>query len=248
MGKFLRHEPCPSCGSRDNLGVWTNGVWCFGCGYRKRSKSTDALRELVAGEAANSSRDDVLQLKGTTSFPATITSWIAKYGLGVEHLIRAGAKWDDWSKQLNFPLYDERGDLRCVQARNFDPDRAAKAKYFNRGNKDDTLQIYRIPEKTTLDNRKHLVVITEDILSAIKVSNYVDAMPALGTAVPAKKLTKLLQMGYQGVIVWLDGDKWREGMEIADKAKWIGMSAKTIYSKQDPKEYSNEQIQEFVDR
>ena len=73
-------------------------------------------------------------------------------------------------------------------------------------------------------------------------------MPALGTSVPAKKLTKLLQQGYQGVIVWLDGDKWREGMEIADKAKWIGMSAKTIYSKIDPKEYSNEQIQEFVDR
>lgn len=92
------------------------------------------------------------------------------------------------------------------------------------------------------------MVITEDILSAVKVSDHMDAMPALGVSVPAKKLTKLLQMGYQGIIVWLDGDKWREGMEIADKAKWIGMSAKTIYSKLDPKEYTHEQIEEHLNR
>lgn len=31
--KFQGYEGCPSCGSKDNLGVWTDGKYCFGCGY-----------------------------------------------------------------------------------------------------------------------------------------------------------------------------------------------------------------------
>jgi twinkle protein len=31
---FLQKEPCPSCGSRDNLARYTDGhAWCFGCGH-----------------------------------------------------------------------------------------------------------------------------------------------------------------------------------------------------------------------
>lgn len=33
---FLRKEPCPECGSRDNLARYTDGHgYCFGCGYRE---------------------------------------------------------------------------------------------------------------------------------------------------------------------------------------------------------------------
>lgn len=36
---LLRHEPCPSCGSRDNLGRYTDGHgYCFGCGYYEKAK------------------------------------------------------------------------------------------------------------------------------------------------------------------------------------------------------------------
>ena len=35
---FLHHEPCPSCGSRDNLGRFSDGHgYCFGCGHREHS-------------------------------------------------------------------------------------------------------------------------------------------------------------------------------------------------------------------
>lgn len=30
---YLRKEGCPACGSRDNLGVYTDHKYCFGCGY-----------------------------------------------------------------------------------------------------------------------------------------------------------------------------------------------------------------------
>lgn len=35
--KFLFHEPCPACGSRDNLGRYADGsAYCFGCRYVER--------------------------------------------------------------------------------------------------------------------------------------------------------------------------------------------------------------------
>ena len=38
---FIRHEPCPSCGSKNNLGRYTDGhAHCFGCGYYEHSDST----------------------------------------------------------------------------------------------------------------------------------------------------------------------------------------------------------------
>ena len=33
---FLHHAPCENCGSKDNLGVWENHTYCFGChDYKK---------------------------------------------------------------------------------------------------------------------------------------------------------------------------------------------------------------------
>ena len=34
MEEFIRHEPCPKCGSKDNLARYTDGHgYCFGCEY-----------------------------------------------------------------------------------------------------------------------------------------------------------------------------------------------------------------------
>ena len=31
---FLKHEPCPKCGSKDNLSRYDDGhAYCFGCDY-----------------------------------------------------------------------------------------------------------------------------------------------------------------------------------------------------------------------
>jgi hypothetical protein len=36
---FLRHEPCPACGSRDNLARYTDGGgYCFGCGRVEKGR------------------------------------------------------------------------------------------------------------------------------------------------------------------------------------------------------------------
>jgi len=36
--QFLHHEPCPACGSKDNLARYSDGhAWCFGCNYREHT-------------------------------------------------------------------------------------------------------------------------------------------------------------------------------------------------------------------
>lgn len=42
--EFLRHEPCPKCGSRDNLARYTDGhAYCFGCNYYEPSDGEGAV-------------------------------------------------------------------------------------------------------------------------------------------------------------------------------------------------------------
>ena len=83
--------------------------------------------------------------------------------------------------------------------------------------------------------------MTEDIVSSLKVGRTTAAMPLLGTHIANNRLAALKQV-YQQLVVWLDEDKWREARQIADAAKLIGFSARTILTPIDPKEYSDEDI------
>ena len=41
---MLRHEPCPNCGSRDNLGRYSDGHgFCFGCGYYEKPNTGNVV-------------------------------------------------------------------------------------------------------------------------------------------------------------------------------------------------------------
>ena len=45
MGNFVRHAPCPRCGSKDNLAVYEDGsCFCFGCSYTVLSDSQKEAR------------------------------------------------------------------------------------------------------------------------------------------------------------------------------------------------------------
>lgn len=45
MAEFLRHEPCPKCGSSDNLARYSDGsAHCFGCQHYERGEGSDRPR------------------------------------------------------------------------------------------------------------------------------------------------------------------------------------------------------------
>jgi len=53
---FIAHEACPECGSRDNLGRYSDGHGhCFGCGYYEKA----ATMELIEDSPLNEEREEV---------------------------------------------------------------------------------------------------------------------------------------------------------------------------------------------
>ncbi len=43
---FIRHSPCPDCGSKDNLGVYTDHTHCFGCKETKYFNSPQNTKHI----------------------------------------------------------------------------------------------------------------------------------------------------------------------------------------------------------
>lgn len=249
MGTYTHHEPCPRCGSRDNMARYSDGgSFCFGCSYTERAGMSPFVKER---EHANTSRD--LDDRGIRlpddlcfDFPMEVVTWLARYGITIEEAIRANIKWSPSWEQLTFLFTDENNNVLFTQARNFNSKRSAKQKYYNQGSPAGVLPIFRAVYRSESVPAR-MVVITEDALSSLKIARQCDAMPALGTHLPARKITALKALNYQTLLIWLDSDKWKEAVEIATMAKWLGLSARTIYTELDPKEYTDEQIRQHIE-
>ena len=238
MARFKRHEACPKCGSRDNLGRYDDGsAWCFGCGYYEKANAWG----WKPSEPSERDDGDQFQLSAglveSTHFPERVTEYLQKYGISPQEAFRNGARFDADRRALAFVYQNIHGQPCCVQERSF-AGNPKIPKYLNRGETSDVWCL--IGDKGTA------VTITEDTLSAIKVGRVCDAFPALGTNFQNWKLLELFKRGYRRVYVWLDSDKWREGREICEKAQWLGMTAKAILTDLDPKSYSDKDILEYL--
>lgn len=266
MGRFVKHESCSRCGSRDNLGRYSDGsAFCFGCGHYERGSISKFVKEREHGQSEEpmdsgyGSKRPILPDDASNIIRGAGREWLAKYNLTALETLRAGWKWSSSWEQLLFPFYDRGNKLCCLQARNFNPQRASKAKYYNQGEKSDSWTIYKhtkpdgareAEESPCGDgavlchrNPRSLLVLTEDAVSSLVVARTSDAMPLLGTHIAKEKLMTLRGF-YDSLVVWLDSDKYREARNIADQAKLIGFDARAEFTTLDPKNLSDEEIKE----
>lgn len=234
MSVFLRHEPCPRCGSRDNVGRYSDGsAYCFGCKWRDRG---DVFIPQVEYTCISIQLDDDL----CSDFPGHVVGWLAKYDISVQEAIKHGWKYSPGRDQLVFIFRDETGQVELTQARNFSP--ASKLKYFTQGQRNSILPIFHT-EVRPLVRGTRLLVLVEDIISAAKIARQCDAMPCLGCTIPKAKL-KALRLFYDVLVVWLDANKLNEARDIASQAKWLGFKTHVVFTERDPKEYTNSEIKE----
>lgn len=59
--KFLYHSPCSDCGSKDNLGVYTDHTYCFGCKITKYFNSQETAPQNEIQKEDNDMIDGVIQ-------------------------------------------------------------------------------------------------------------------------------------------------------------------------------------------
>lgn len=243
------HEECG-----DNRGrlyvkrIKKGWIWhCFNCGrsglqYNKdKGRTLDETKELIRQQRniVDSHTDDAgihLPSSYTTEIPTEAKCWLAKYGL-TEKDLRCGYAY----KRLILPLYNKEGELIFWQGRNLGKVTKDNPKYVNvRSKKTD----YAIFKGTS--NAK-VVVLVEDILSAIKVSNTqcVDSVPILGSYIPTSILPFIKD--YDTIFIWLDYDKRFTSIKAASTLHELSCKVcRTIITEKDPKEYTIEEIKEIL--
>lgn len=222
---------CPRCAERgndrshNNLHEYPSAFHCFGCGYHKRKTDVNSIKRLLnsANIQDNAAKFD-LQLSANLS--AKALKWLYNYQLYDSEI--ANFKYD-YSKELLILYYADE----YYQGRNFNPD--VKAKYVSHGIKPFILY----------GNDSNTIVLTEDIISAIKVGRQFTGSPMLG-ATPLKRTETYLKP-FKNVCLWLDKDKAKESVKIArNLSERISKQVSVVVTEYDPKEYSNIEIKNII--
>lgn len=230
MSKFLYHESCPQCGSKDNLGVWEDGhKWCFGCKYYEQGHTNVKHVHEQTQEKPKDTRgfpDDAAYY-----VPAVPMKWLLSCGITHTEQRLFGIQWSEKQQLLCWHIGTIGWQGRC-----FSP--TAKTKYISHG------KIHETP--FILEQRGESLVLVEDFISALRVSKYLPCMPLFGCVVSLEMLTRLSKR-FKTVLVWLDADKLDNARKIGLNANTVGLDSRVIYTTKDPKEYSNDEIKQTLE-
>ncbi len=119
---FIRHEPCPACGSKDNLAVYDDHNFCFGCSHYELTKESNVLdidkgkkNNLIRGKAKALSKRKIneetcnkysYQVGDFNGQPVQIANYL-KSGKIVGQKLRFSNKDFVWMGDTNVGLYGE---------------------------------------------------------------------------------------------------------------------------------------------
>lgn len=91
------------------------------------------------------------------------------------------------------------------------------------------------------------IVVTEDILSSVRVGRVLPSISTLGTSLHYNVAQHALNP-CERVFIWYDGDE--AGVRGATKAKktltMLGIPCSIVTTDKDPKEYNNEEIKDII--
>lgn len=171
-------------------------------------------------------------------------AWLYKYGITDEELRLYGIGWSETVGRVILPVYDQAGTLTAYQSRRVLP-HDHMPKYLTDKNKGCRFPLFLGTKQTSTTT----VVLTEDILSAIKVGRQCQAAALLGVNLTRENRNALLAEGFTKFVVWLDDDNaavrhaqrkiMRSIEPFADVVKVTGHTC-------DPKEMSDEQIKSIL--
>lgn len=239
MSIFVEHAPCPSCGSRDNLAIYTDHEYCFGC---RHLVFYNDHRYLPSKEHRNVSPVS-LPMDIEPLIPAVADLWLRKYELTQKELFVNRVVWSEYRQLLIFPYFDDKGFLWGWQGRYFGQDEN-HPKWTGKGNLKGIERIYT-PLTTPTDSS---ILIVEDIISTIKTSRLYNSTCLFGSYIDINKYIKYYNTYKpKSFIIWLDKDKQKEAYQYMLSFMKLGIPASVRSTDLDPKEYSTEQIRNIIE-
>jgi hypothetical protein len=248
MAGVIKQGACPYCASHDAYTEYDDGGYhCFSCGahlpgneYKKMIAKLGAGTGKTVVECPALPEDSTSLIGPRGNAQGTVSpqayAWLGKVGITDAEIDQNNMLWSEDKQLLIFPVLDEVGDILMWQGRYFG-DKPRHPKYLTRGLKETTVCIIG-------QGKKGPLVLTEDLLSAIKVGRQQPAMPIWGSSV-SSELVQRLRLIYPAVRLWLDFDKRETSVRIAVKhSLWIDIDP--IITQLDPKCYTDEEIESYL--
>lgn len=218
-------------------------AYCHRCGQKGRysDHSYKGAKERLSKELA--SVGVYLPIDSTTEvaqWPSQAAVWLYKAGLSDQQILnQLRPVYSPSIRRVIIPYYKGE-ELIGYQARKiFTEDDGPK--YYKKCNKVDTL--YASYNYYNTD----VVVVTEDILSAIRVSKFTNSYSILGTSLQEVQKKELIK-NYNKFIVWLDNDNptvIRKVNVLRNTLQLFGWVT-VIRDEVEPKHMSNEELHKFL--
>lgn len=242
MSNVIRKQQCPKCKSlgkdnaEDNLAVYSDGHhFCYSCKYTLFPNGIEKFKN-ENKEIEENKHEVYLPEDVSIFYPREALDWIHKYSLTTVDLLNHNVVWSKSLERLIFPIHDEDWNLLAWIGRSFNKE----PKWFGSGINKELFHIL---------GKGKTLVLTEDIVSAIKVSKCnVLAMPLFGAFIGLDRFKRIYNLfGNEfEVKVWLDFDKRAEALKEAALGRLYGLRCSTIVTELDPKEVSYEEIKQRV--
>lgn len=218
---------------------------CFRCNDSAFIKDERSLAERIAALAKARAADvEVIRPelpepreRDVQQWPKAARVWLYKAGLSNDAIERLGFYWHPVTQRVVMPVFEE-GELVYWQARSLNPN---VPKYINSPT-GRSLVMPKYGVKTAAP-----LVLTEDILSAVKVGMVTEAWSIMGTSIPDAALVKLVEAG-RPVILMLDpDDAGKAGNRKAkNKLGLLGVNTTIVVPPKDPKLLSKEALCELI--
>lgn len=182
--------------------------------------------------------------------PVKAIRWIAENGMEPTALEEYNVGWSSKYKRIIFPVFEYAycGEALCkklvgwVGRCPFKLNKTVRQqthtpKYLTKKFKKGTM-VYTVPPKVRngIDKSisKNMVVVVEDVMSAIKVNQYTGAttVACLTSSIPEDVIFK---MKNKLILLWLDMDMFNKAVHIASRYRSLGVHAYATYTTHDPK-------------
>ena len=172
------------------------------------------------------------------------TAWLYRYSITLAERELYNIGWSETVGRVILPVYDQAGTLTAYQARRVLP-HDHMPKYLTSKNKGCRFPLFLGTKQTKTDT----VVLTEDILSAIKVGRQCQAAALLGVNLTRDNRNALLAEGFTKFVVWLDDDNpavRKAQRDIVRSIEPFATVVKVTGHTCDPKDMQDEQIKSIL--
>lgn len=243
-----RRVDCWHCHSPKGVGITNHGeVYSYHC-FRCKSKEakpappmTPQERRAMEQQAAEfKAAPPTLPPDFTKEIPPAGILWLAKGGLNHSDIDRFGFGYSPKMQRVIMPVY-EGDELVAVQARALRRDHIPKYLGQIRRN---PRPAFRAQHSASADT----LVLTEDMLSACRVSKVCDAWSLLGTNLVPAVLASIAETHHPNIAIWMDEDgagvfarrRMRAQLQVT------GKTVRLITSDRDPKKHSLAEIRSLI--